>query len=294
MDRIIFGDNQFFGINHMSEEKAQAQSERFKDIGAIIDVVDTVYECGIHAFMFNTHERVGELCDHFRAHPEKYSDLRLYPSMPYAHKYANAVNEKGMVGALNDFVFSDRSIGQAMTTILRSGMSVLNQDMVEIMKLLVDAEMRMFRGLNVKAIFLQNIVTDLLLGMKAKKVFVGFSEHIRSTYGVDAGFNSMNMPALADYLTEIGIENPIVCSSINKAGYLMSPDREAYEEVLVENSFRPMAMSILASGAVSPKEAVEYVTSFKNIRSIVFGASSKGHIQQTKELIDTNWKGEPE
>lgn len=23
IDRIIFGDNQFFGINHMSEEKAQ-------------------------------------------------------------------------------------------------------------------------------------------------------------------------------------------------------------------------------------------------------------------------------
>ena len=40
-------------------------------------------------------------------------------------------------------------------------------------------------------------------------------------------------------------------------------------------------MSILASGAVSPKEAVEYVTGFRNIRSIVFGASSKNHIEQT-------------
>jgi len=37
---VIFGDNQFFGINHMSEEKAQAQAERFKDIGAIIKVID--------------------------------------------------------------------------------------------------------------------------------------------------------------------------------------------------------------------------------------------------------------
>jgi len=86
MDRIIFGDNQFFGINHMSEEKAQAQSERFKDINAIIKVIDTAYDCGIHAFMFNTHDRVARLCDHFRANPDKYSDLRLYPSMPYAHK----------------------------------------------------------------------------------------------------------------------------------------------------------------------------------------------------------------
>ncbi|GAI35859.1 unnamed protein product, partial [marine sediment metagenome] len=64
MDRIIFGDNQFFGINHMSEEKALAQAERFKDLDAVIKVIDIAYECGIHAFMFNTHDRVAGLCDH--------------------------------------------------------------------------------------------------------------------------------------------------------------------------------------------------------------------------------------
>lgn len=286
MDRIIFGDNQFFGINHMSEEKAQAQSERFKDIEAIIKVIDTAYECGIRAFMFNTHDRVGELCDHFRANPEKYSDLRLYPSMPYAHKYANAVNEKGMIGALNDFVFADRSAAQVLGMLARGAMSVVSQDMIKVMKLLVDAEMRMFKGLNVRAVFLQNIVTDLLLGLGAKTVFVEFSSHIRSTYGVEPAFNTMNMPQLVDFLIECGIENPIVCSSVNKIGYLMNPSKKAYEEALKTNSFRPMAMSILASGAVSPEEAVKYVLSQKNIRSIVFGASSRPHIVQTKELIE--------
>jgi len=287
LDRIIFGDNQFFGINHMSEEKAQSQSERFKDINAIIRVIDTAYDCGIHAFMFNTHDRVAELCDHFRANPEKYSDLRLYPSMPYAHKYANAVNEKGMIGAFNDFVFADRSAVQVLGTLARGAMSIVSQDMIEVMKILVDAEMRMFHGLNVKAIFLQNIVTDLLLGIGAKQVFVEFADYVKRTYGVDSAFNTMNMPKFVDFLLDCGIENPIVCSSINKIGYLMNPDKVSYEETIRTKPFRPMAMSILASGAVRPKEAVEYVGSQKNIRSIVFGASSKNHIQQTKELIDT-------
>ena len=40
MDRLLLGDNQFFGINHMSEEKARAQAMRSRDIGAIIDVLD--------------------------------------------------------------------------------------------------------------------------------------------------------------------------------------------------------------------------------------------------------------
>ena len=104
LDRVIFGDNQFFGINHMSEEKAKAQFEHFKDVGAIIQVIDTAYDAGIHAFMFNTHDRVAGLCDHFRANPKKYSDLRLYPSMPYAHKYANAVTELGIMGTVKQHV----------------------------------------------------------------------------------------------------------------------------------------------------------------------------------------------
>jgi hypothetical protein len=289
LDKVIFGDNQFFGINHMSEEKAQAQAERFKNADAILHVVDTAFDCGIRAFMFNTHDRVGQLCDHFRAHPKRYADLRLYPSMPYAHKYANAVNEKGMVGALNEFVFGGRTAGQAISTVIRGGRSIVSRDMVDAMKLLVDAEMRMFQGLNVRAVFLQNIVTDLLLGLGAKAIFVEFANHVRSTYGVDAAFNTMNMPRLVKFLLDAGIENPIVCSAINKIGYFMHPDKASYETALRTLPFRPMAMSILASGAVAPEEAIDYVCGLPNMQSIVFGASSKAHIENTTELIAARW-----
>ncbi len=284
LDRIIFGDNQFFGINHMSEGKAQEQAERFRDVDAILRLVDIAYESGVHAFMFTTHDKVAELCDHFRAHPAKYSDLRLYPSMPYAHKYANAVNEKGMIGALNEFLFTGRTVGQAFTTLLRGGRSIIGRDAIEAMRLLIDTEMRMFEGLNVKAIFLQNIVTDLLLGLKAKTVMIEFANHVRLAYGVDPAFNTMNMPRLVDFLLSCGIENPIVCSAINKIGYFMHPDRSSYERTIEAPRFRPMAMSILASGAVSAKEAVEYVTEL-GVQSVVFGASSRSHIQETMALL---------
>ena len=100
------------------------------------------------------------------------------------------------------------------------------------MKILVDAEMRMFKGLNVRAVFLQNIVTDLVLGLGAKTVFREFADHIRATYGVEPAFNTMNMPCTVEFLLECGIENPIVCSSINKAGYLMHPGIAEYESAL--------------------------------------------------------------
>ena len=141
MDRIIFGDNQFFGINHMSEEKAQAQSEHFKDLNTIIQVIDTAYDAGIHAFMFNTHDRVAEICDHFRAHPDRYSDLRLYPSLPYAHKYANSVNEKGIVGTLKDVIFPGSSVGEIFGAIARGGKSIIKQDMISYLKVLALKEL---------------------------------------------------------------------------------------------------------------------------------------------------------
>lgn len=290
MDSIIFGDNQFFGINHMSEEAAQARAERFKDDGAIIDVIDAAYACGIHAFTFNAHQRMGRLCHYLRTHADKYPDLRLYPSIPYAYKYANAVNEKGILGAINEFIFAGQTAGKAVQTILRGGKGIISRDMIEVMKLLVDADMRLFRGLNVRVVFLQNTVTDLLLGLGIKSVFTEYARHIRQTYGAEPGFNTMNMPRLVDFLLACGIENPIVCSTVNKIGFAMNPSREAYEQTLADKPFRPMAMAVLASGAIPPSEAIEYVCGLPKIQSIVFGASSRGHIEQTKELIESCWR----
>ena len=43
--------------------------------------------------------------------------------------------------------------------------------------------------------------------------------------------------------------------------------------------------SVLASGALSPREAIDYVCK-QRIESIVFGASSRGNIRQTVKLIE--------
>ncbi len=286
LDPIIFGDNQFFGINHMSEEKAQAQFERFRDVNAIIDVVDIAYDAGIRAFMFNTHGLVKDICDHFRNNPSRYADLKLYISMPYAHKYANAVAEKGIFGALKDIIIADSSASDIVGMLTKGGFSLFEKDMVRVVQILVDIEMKMFRDLNVKVVFIQNIVTDLMLGFGVKEVFVSFANYIREKYGADPGFVTLNLPKMVEFLLDCGIENPIVCSAINKAGYFMNPDIDTYEKTLSEKKFRPMAMSILASGAVRPEEAVEYVCGKQSIQSIVFGASSKQHIVETKNLIE--------
>jgi hypothetical protein len=282
MDRILFGDNQFFGVNHMSEEKARAQQMRFQDLSAVIEVLDAAYAEGIRTFMCTTHDRVAEICDHVRAHPERYPDYQFYPCMPYAHKYANAVTEHGMIEALRQFLPSDG----AVSAMLKGGVALANKDIATIMQLLIDAEMKMFHGLKTPVIFIQNVITDLLLGLGFDQCFRIFHDHVREKYGAEPGYITMNLPRLLDVLEKQGIDNPIVCANINKIGFRMCGGIETYEKAIATRRFRPVAMSVLASGAITPREAIEYVCAQPKIESIVFGASSRGNIRQTKALID--------
>ena len=282
MERILFGDNQFFGVNHMSEEKGRAQSIKFQDVGAIVDVLDAAYDEGIRVFMCTTHERIRDICDHVRNNPGRYENFQFYPCMPYAYKYANAVTDYGMIGALKRFLPEDGAIG----AILKGGMSVARKDLQGLAELLIDAEMKMFDGLRTPVVFLQNVVTDLLLGLGFHEAFRIFAEHVKNRYDAEPGFITMNLPKLLDALDALAIENPIVCANINKIGFRMCGGVAAYEKMIATRRFRPVAMSVFASGAIPPKEALEYVCRQANVRSIVFGASSRGNIRQTKQLID--------
>ena len=281
MDKVLFGDNQFFAVNHLSDEKSREQAIRFKDDSAIIRVLDQAMETGVNTFMCTTHDRIGNICDHMRANPDKYRDFNIFPGMPYAHKYANAVTELGIVGTIKQYV-----PGNIFSTFAKGGMAYLSKDFLKLMEIFIDAEMKMFRGINTPVIFLQNVIVDMILGLQAYDVFAAYDMYIRKKYDAEPGYITMNMPTLLDALNSVGIVNPIICSSINKIGFRMSGGKEVYEKYLREKEFRPIAMQVLAAGALRPKEAIEYLGNFPRIESVLFGASSKAHIKETKELIE--------
>lgn len=281
MEKVLFGDNQFFAVNHLSDEKSREQAIRFKDDSAIIRVLDQVIEEGINTFMCTTHDRIANICDHMRANPDKYRDFKIYPGMPYAHKYANAVTELGIIGTIKSYV-----PGNIFGTFAKGGIAYLSKDFLKLMEIFIDAEMKMFKGISTPVIFIQNVVVDLILGLKAYDAFIAFDEYIRKKYNAEPGYITMNMPALLDALDSAGIKNPIICSSINKIGFRMSGGKEIYEKYLRDKEFRPVAMQVLAAGALKPREAIEYLGNFPRIESVLFGASSRAHIKETKELIE--------
>ena len=276
MERILYGDNQFFAVNHISDAKSMAQSIKFKSDEAIIRTLDYAIEAGINTFMCTTHDRIARICDVIRANPNKYKNFKIYPCMPYAHKYANAVTELGIQGTIKQYV-----PGNLFGTMFKGGMAVVSKDFLKIMELLIDAEMKMFKGINTPVIFLQNVITDLLLGLGMVEVLKGFHDYIIKKYDAEPGFITMNMPKLLDTLEGAGINNPIICFSMNKVNFRMSGGKDLYEKTLKTRKLRAIAMQVLGGGAIPPKEALEYVSKLSNVESILFGASSKANIENT-------------
>jgi hypothetical protein len=156
------------------------------------------------------------------------------------------------------------------------------------MQMLIDVEMKMFDGLNTKVVFLQNIVTDLLLGFDIRLIFQEYCQYINKKYNAIPGLITQNMPWLLNKLNEWELREIVVCSSFNKIGYLMSPDVQSYIDASSQNNseeYQIMAMSTLASGAIRSSDAYEFINN-QNIQSVVFGASSEHHIKETHELIN--------
>jgi len=155
------------------------------------------------------------------------------------------------------------------------------------MKMLVDVEMKMFKELDIKVVFLQNIITDLILGYGVKEVFYEYCEHIRKKYNALPGLITQNLPYLKAKLEEWDIKEVVICSSFNKIGYLMSPDVESYVQTAKKNNpadYQLMVMSTMASGAIPAKDAYDFINQ-QNIQSVVFGASSERNIRETVSLI---------
>lgn len=291
IDKEIFGDNQFFGINHRSQDKSEELLKRFGDIINILKVYDNAFDCGIKAVMLNSNDRAEEICQYFRDHKVKYGEVAWYPSVPYPHKYADMVNELGIFPAISEVLFKGNTTGGVFSMIGKGISAAWSKDAIKMMEMLLDVEFKIYRGLNVRVFFLLNPITDLILGYGIKEVFEHYCEYVRKKYKVTPGFITLNLPYLKAKLKEWGIEEVVICSAINKAGFNMFPSKEEYEKVIAANDpnkYQLMAMSPLASGSITPQESFDYINNL-NLQSVVFGASSKEHIQSSLGLINLKY-----
>lgn len=284
--RVILGDNQFLGINHSSPDKALALDDKFAKPDAILEVIGWAYQAGIRDFMFTTHDRLKPVLQEIvRSH--LFPDMQYIPCLPYAHKYANSLTDGGIKA-----VITDHLRGCSKRHLLGGIGRLAVGDFSAVMQLLVEIELLMTRGLDVRGVFLQNVIFDLIVGLRGQGLLARFHRHVIERFDATPGYITMNHSLAQRVLCdEVGIDAPWICANFNVAGFRMNPSRDEVEASFANGRSKNIAMSVFASGVLRPEGSVEYVRDFKGVDSLLFGSSRKQNIEANVSLMSGSGGG---
>ncbi len=280
LDPVLLGHNSFFGVNHLSAETGAAREAFFEDTGRILDVVRMSLDHGVGAMMMSTHPRASLVAEALRKDAALADRIHLYPLLPYIAKYVRQSNEKGLVNVVLDQI-KGGGVGQKIGLFARGGMAVLRKDVFQILSTLVQMELMPLRGLNVRAVFLHDVLTDLAMALDMRSIFEFYVEEIAKRFDAEPAFATKNLPLLLQKFRSWGIARPLVLTHFNRVGFQMNPSREACEKCLSEFDFQIMAMGALASGHLKPAPAFEYLYGLPKMDSVVVGVSTAAHAQET-------------
>jgi hypothetical protein len=107
------------------------------------------------------------------------------------------------------------------------------------------------------------------------------------------GFNTRNFPYLVRKFKEwdINLDETVIATQFNKAGFQMNPSRDEYEKTLSSLSHPiVLAISVLAAGYFKPPEAAEYISRLGNLKGVVAGVSTMKQARETFALFQERLK----
>jgi hypothetical protein len=135
-------------------------------------------------------------------------------------------------------------------------------------------------------IYMQNIITDLLMGMGRGDILIEFIKSV-SKMGYKPGIITLN-PIMFDKLLKNEqdanwLEDLVVCFNINKEGFNVFPSLDAVECFIESRpKYKLMGMSVFASGAANIPASINYIKKL-NLDYVVFGSSRIENIQKNLE-----------
>ena len=269
----ILGDNQFFGINHYDLEKGDKTKQKFSTNQSIIEFIDEALSIGLDGFMINSNERGFEIANEIQIG----DSAEIHYSVPYPHKFASMVNENGMF-YLFRYVWKKSTYGSLL---LKAPQFIFTRDVKKILPLIVDLEIpeNLSRG---SYIYLQNIVTDLVLGLKRYDLLEEYCRAIINK-GYKPGIITLNPILLDEVVSSFPFDiqkKLIVCFNINKTGFNVFPSRDEVEQfVSKSHPYKKMGMSILSSGGVNNiQDSLEYIKELP-LDYVVYGSSKLKNIE---------------
>lgn len=275
----ILGDNQFFGVNHNDIDKGDKTRQLFCTNKSIISFVHASMDIGLSGFMMNSNLRGFEITNIV----SKVFNGEIHYSVPYPHKFASMVNEGGMLMLLK-YVISKSSF---RSLFLHIPQFLVTGNIKYCLPLILDLEIP--RNLKKGSyVYLQNIVTDLLLGMKRYDLLESFCNSLIAK-GYSPGLITLNPILLDEVISKFDPNlqaKLIVCFNINRDGFNVFPNLNDVEGLIFKESlYKKMGMSILSSGGANNiYESLLYIKNLP-LDYVVYGSSNIENIKMNYDSL---------
>ena len=293
LDHLIVGCNPLLGVDHFLRERGREKAAR-RDDERIANTFRRAFEAGARGFNFPT-SRTGYSLLGILGNCGYQDEIGLYPMVPDTQTYVSSQLSKGTLGMITEALSTLSWSGRART-VFQGGLSLLTQDPIHVIRALLDVEIgKLLSALppntKLKAVLAHEQVTDVALALGATDIFRVYIDHMAKHYDAWPGFVTRNFSRLIDFFknSELPTDKIVVMTPFNKLGFQMAPSREACEQTLAGLfGSNVIAMSVLAGGQLSLGEAIEYLTTMTNLRSVVVGTSTSGHAEETFKQMSTS------
>lgn len=281
---LILGHNQFIGVSHTSEDRSIELQRKFYDAENIYKIVEIASDVGFNNMIIETHPK---MLDFINIYKENQTfDMDFYLQVPNIQGYVSEMNEKGLSGLILEMV--RRSGVKSLSSIaLKNMLGVAKKDYSTLAKSALQLEVSPFLDVNIKALLLHNVSTDLLLSLRIPRAFSEYIEYVRDDLDLDHGFVTLNFNLFRTCFEEWGFGQSLVMTPLNFKGFDMNPSKEVVEKDVISYKGSIIAMNVLGGGAFSINESYRYLMSLNTINFCVVGASSREHLQELEEVFNS-------
>jgi len=285
-DSILLGDNAFYGIDHLSHERARHRANTVQRLDNVVKLIKYSYELGATGMVVATRPQLREWIEHLRQSSDIVDKLDFHPVLPYARGLQMKLSQLGIINTMKD-IMKGAGLRTELKILAKGGIGFMKKDVIQLFKVFIDTEMIKLNMIRPKIIFLHPVLVDLSLALEMKNILQAFNDHLQDKYKIKAGLCTKNFPKLVNKLDEWDMNFESIMTSFNTAGFLMNPSKKECENTLENYNGKVLAMNILAGGYSGITESVNYILSLPKIKNIVFGVSSKEHAKETFELFST-------
>jgi len=213
--------------------------------------------------------------------------VELYAIVPYAYEYVRIATQTGTPG-LAKKVAKQMLLSANVGAIFGGLDVVVRMNPQSLLKTYLTYEISRIQSAAGKkakltSVLLHEVITDMGLALNLDWIFKSYVSYL-SKKNIVPGFNTRNFPYLVKKFKEwdINLDETVIATQFNKAGFQMNPSRDECEKTLSSLSHPiVLAISVLAAGYFKPPEAADYLASLENIKGVVAGVSKMKHARET-------------